>query len=95
MGCPRGDSFRAPFEFAGLAVMAPRHASRTRVSQALYLFFQLVKFFVALHSLRFFLRVVATQLFKDFIDGEFVYFSHRDLLWGYAARSDWAAPSIF
>jgi len=80
-------------DLLGLAAIAPSHASPTRVSQALYLFVQLLKFFVALHSLRFFLRVVATQLFKDFFDGEFVYFSHRDLLCGYAARSDWAAPS--
>jgi len=49
-------------------------------SQALYLFVNPLNFLVELHDLRFSGRIVAAQLIERFADGEFIYFSHRNLL---------------
>src|SRR6266849_2833834 len=49
-------------------------------SQAMYLFFNRLRFPVELHDLRVFWRIGAAQLIAHLADGEFIYFSHRKLL---------------
>ena len=67
----------------------------------LYLFVHFLSFLVELHGVRFFGRIIATQLVEHFADGEFVYFGHRNLLyvtWGAnrkSQRSSFARPLAF
>src|SRR5258708_5703614 len=73
-------------EFTEISVAPSRASSRSRLNaadcrpQALYLFVGRLNFLFQLSGLRALWRIVATQPVQHFADGEFIYFSHCNLL---------------